>query len=162
MAVQEIANRAKIDILNQTELNDSLGAGLDRFTKDWYQEKARGFDMAPIHGAATVAGGAVQFPRDGSTSTGPKRGNVWAIQRLSCRALATGDVLDIYKSSVDDAHWINSLTGANRVWHPGSTGLILRGGEYLIFVGTGLTATGDIEVNGEAKEVAGLDIYKLL
>lgn len=157
MARYKIANNAEINLLTQSELDTSL----DRVTKDWYQEAARGVSTARFSAIATVAASAVTLPGSDQQRIGPKDGFAWAVQRVTAAGLSTNDQLLVYRNSVSALNLVGVITPTASL-HPGSKGLILRNDETLIAVGSSLTATGDIVINGEAVELPELDIFKLL
>ena len=161
MAVHRIAANSSIDVLNKGELHEVLGEHLAGMHSSYFQEVARGFTTARFYADGTVAAGAVAMPAPGQEWVGPNNGFAWAVQRVSAFNLATGDVLNIFRNDTSAANYIGSMT-VNSPYHPGEKGFIMRSDERLIFVGSGLMATGDIVVNGEAVEVSELDLYKVL
>lgn len=158
MAKTKLGAGQVVDTLTQGELD----ASLDRQTRDWFQEQARGFSTARFASIGTVDSTDVTVPQSGAEPIGPDTGFAWTVQRLSVVNLGDGDVLRIYRNSVTDFNFIDQVTDTAPSVHFGSKGLVLRAEERLILVGTGLAATGDVIVNGEAIEVAELDLYKIL
>lgn len=158
MAKHRITANAEIDLLNQSELTQAL----DRQTRDWFQEEARGFSTARFGSISTISGGNVTVPAQGGDKIGPDAGFAWAVQRISAKNLATNDKILVYRNSVSDLNFIDELTATSLRLSFGGKGLVLRAEETLILTGTGLTATGDVIVNGEAIEVPELDIFKIL
>jgi hypothetical protein len=76
---------------------------------------------------------------------GPKRGWAWAVQRVTISGFAaTTDFVTAFRgNSTADTIPANALftfqeavAGGVSTWHPGRTGLILRGRESLVFGGT--------------------------
>ena len=153
-----IKNNGQVETLTQEELEASLG----KVVTNLQQEQARGMSTARFVGIATIAGGAIAIPGNtGDSPMGPEQGFAWAVQRISCDGLGTGDVLKVYRNTVMAAGFLGILTATASI-RPGGKGIILRADEQLVVVGTGLTATGDLVVNGEALETSELDLFKLL
>lgn len=146
---------------------DELGDHLDRQTRNWFQEAARGVSTAAIDAIAMVSGGKILFPATGDAEIGPNPGFMWMITRLTVGGLATNDTLSVYKgfgdASVIDqpTNFIDIITATKPSIYPGK-GIILRGEQRLAIAGTGLSATGALVLTGEAFEVGELDAYKLL
>lgn len=151
------------DMLNQSE----LGSELDRQTTDFFRELARGFNTAPIDPQPQIpSGGDVQFPAVGEEPIGPGSGFLWRVTRISADGLAGSDALKIYKGqgpagSIAGLKFVGTLTVASPTFTPGH-GLLLRAGMRLVVTGTSLTATDEVEINGEAIECSELDAYKVL
>lgn len=159
MAKNVIKNNGEIELLSQQELEDSLG----KVVTGLQQEQARGLSTARFEGIGTISGGVLALPGlTGDYPMGPDTGFAWAVQRISCDGLGTNDVLKVYRNGVTGYGFIDILTAAKPSIRPGGKGVILRSGEQLFVSGTGLTATGDLVVNGEALETSELDLYKLL
>ncbi|MFL6116752.1 MAG: hypothetical protein ACJ786_36160 [Catenulispora sp.] len=157
MPKAELRHGSHIETLNQQELEELLS----KQTVTYFQEQARGFTTARFGDLSTVATGAVSVPATDETVFGPDKGFAWAVQRVSAAGLAAADVLKVYRDVNSPLNFLGYIT-ATANFAPGSKGVVLRGGEKLIVAGTGLTATGDIVVTGEAVQVAELDIYKIL
>lgn len=151
---------AEIETLTPLEFTGHL----DRFTKDWYQEKARGVTTFRFDSAATVTGaGALTVPATANPVIGPKAGFAWAVQSGRVQGLLSGDSLTIFRNSSQvPGNFVGQLTAAAPAVSFGSKGLILRGDEKLVIVGASLMATGDVTVNFEGIEVPDPDLYKLL
>jgi hypothetical protein len=97
--------------------------------------------------APAVSGAALPFA---TADWGPKAGWVWAVQRITVAGFgATSDFVIAYRgNSTADADPANALftfqeavAGGTSTWHPGRTGLILRGRESLVFGGTLTSST---------------------
>jgi hypothetical protein len=153
MARFTIANNAQINLLTQQE----LGQELDRAVADLMQEEARGYTTAPIRSQATISGAKVSFPPTGD-QIGPEQGFAWRVNRLTLLGLSTNDQVSVFKNDTNTL--VDIITVAKPAIYPGK-GLIMRGMDRLLLQGSGLTATGDLILNGEAVEVAELDIRKL-
>lgn len=147
----------EVDVLTKEELK----AGLTENTASWFREMARGLSTARFDGTSTVAAGDVSIPAAGQAAVGPDVGFCWAVQRITADGLDANDVLVVYRNSAQPINRLGTVT-ATTSFKPGSKGCILRGDERLIITGTGLTATGDITINGESIEAAESDIYKLV
>lgn len=147
-----------VDTLTKEELD----AGLTRNTASFFQELARGRNPARFDSTADVDGsGGITLPSVGDTKIGPDLGYAWALQRLTAAGLGDDDVLLVYRNSPTGPNFLGQVT-ATTPYKPGTKGVILRGDERILCVGTSLTATGEISVNGEAIEVAASDLYKIL
>jgi hypothetical protein len=84
---------------------------------------------------------------------GPKDGFAWAVQRVTVSGFgATSDLITIYRGgSLVEVQPQNALftfaisaAGAVATWHPGRTGLVLKGNERLALGGTFTGTTGFI------------------
>lgn len=148
---------SKINFLSPQEHDDILGKHLDRAVRDFFQEEARGYTTAPIIAIGTVDDDAITLPGAAANRVGPKQGFAWKVERLTVVGLASGDSITVSR----DDEVIDTLTYDKATIYPGK-GLICRGGQYLTFAGTSLTATGQITITGDAAEVAEPDIYKIL
>jgi hypothetical protein len=156
---QKLEPGAVFDFTTPGELEEHLNV----ITRQSAQERARGVQPWRGDGSAGVSGAAVRIPALGSMETiGIDPG--WAVRVYNMRAqgLAGSDVLSIYRNVVDDLHFVGQCTVAAPVESFGSNGLLLKGGEQLIFAGASLTATGDVSVNGEGTQVPETELYKLL
>lgn len=157
MAQFKLNANSTVDMLTKDELRREL----DTQTRQWYEEAARGLSIARDSSAVTIASTDVTLPATGKT-IGPKPGFAWALQRLAVFGLSTNDTILVYRNSVNPDNFLFQVTVANPTYHPGSKGVVLRGPDNLIAVGTGLSATGDLTINVEALECADLDLYKLI
>lgn len=157
MARVTIAPRNVIETVTEAELVHHL----DRYTENWFQERARGIGLVRPRAIDTVAGGAITLPGPNEDLLGPNMGFVWDLHVLRAAGLATGDSLTVYRNSANPGNFLCGLSAASPVFAFSSKSCFLRGDEKLIITGTGLTATGDIAVNGEGFECAEIDLYKL-
>jgi hypothetical protein len=146
----------KAGAVADTLTQDEHKANLDQQTVSWFQERARGVSTARFDATGAPAGGSVTLPGPGE-AIGPDRGFAWTVQRITADGLAAGDVLTVWRGSFR----LGQVTMATNLSF-GSKGCILRGGERLTITGTGLTAPGDVSVNGEALEVPEADLYKVV
>jgi hypothetical protein len=162
MATTKLQAGYSIDTLTAQELRHELRQAVDHTTQSWFREQARGFDHVPFDGVATVSAGAVAFPSTSDIPIGPRPGYAWSVRRFSADGLAAADVLKIYRNTISPRHFLGQILGTTGYFSPGSKALILRATDTLHFSGTGLTATGDITVNGEAIVVAESDLYKII
>jgi hypothetical protein len=126
--------------------NTSALAAAERRKRDL--AAAVSYFAAPAFGFGS--GAAVIAPAD----NGPKDGFTWAVQHVAISGLgATTDFMNVYRgASVTDVEGQNAqhtiqipIAGAIGDWHPGRTGLLLRGAnkERLIVTGT-FTGTAGI------------------
>jgi hypothetical protein len=85
------------------------------------------------------------LPAVAGSQWGPNTGFNWAVQRISVSGFgATTDYVNAYRgTTAAQAVGNNALytfqeavAGAVSTWHPGRTGLVLRGDESLCFAGT--------------------------
>lgn len=88
---------------------------------------------------------------------GPGKGWAWAVQRITIAGFgATTDFVIAYRgNSTTDAIGANAtftfqeaVAGGTSTWHPGRTGLVLRGDESIVFGGTitGTACVASIDV----------------
>lgn len=152
MAEVELKAGAKLDLLNRAELREAL----DTVTRDWFRQVARGDRYKRFAASGTITdssvaiGGAVQ--RD--AVLGPAEGFVWAVQRIAVHGLTTDGTTDPVALYINDS-------GPSSIVHPnmigyqqfGSHELVLYPGDVLLVVGQSLTATGNVTVTGQAREV---------
>lgn len=158
MARTKIAPGQVIETVTPAELVHEL----DKYTANWFQEKARGVTTFRTVATDTVANNAVTIPGPNEDVIGPNPGFTWIVLALRAFGLATGDTLTVYRNSANPQNFLGTVTFANPVIYFGSKSLILKGDEKLILTGSSLTATGDITVNGEGLECAEPDLYKLV
>lgn len=154
MAKSTLRGGETIDLLNQDELRHELG----EVTTTWYQEKARGVSRARFDCTGTPATGALTLPAN-NQRIGPEPGYCWEVQRISASGLATNDTITVYRNTAIGTGQVDILTAARPTIYPK---LILGAGEYLLFTGASLAATGEVSLNGEGWELPELDQYKLL
>ena len=152
---------AELDMLTKNELDQSLSK-----ISSWQRDAAQGlkaFDVPRLFGA--VSGAAISLGADQPEGQylGPKSGFYWKIGRISIDGLAAADEVKLYKGpSGGGGRFVTWIAGQPGVYHPGSCALILKPGDYLSIVGTGLTATGQIVVTGEGVSAPGEMMWKLL
>lgn len=152
---------AELDLLNKSELDDVMGRHFSREADRQVQAAAYGVRHQELQRMyATVAGGniALGFDQPDGQYCGPKSGWVWAVDRISVDGLATGDAVKVYKQT-KFVCWISYQPGFATF---GKRGLILSDGDYLRIVGTGLMATGQVEVFGEGVSAPGPMMWKLI
>jgi|SRR5271170_6854759 len=154
-----------IDVLDKNELDDVI----DKQTRMLLDE-AKGVSHIDFYATGTVVGAAVTIPSPNPASIGqlqipdlgPEDGYVWSLQRLTIDGLGTGDSVVIYKNFVSGPNHLFTLRVAQEWIFPGSHAGILKGGDVIIAVGSGLTATGQLTLSGEALEAPAVKIYKLI
>lgn len=158
MAKTKLNANQTIDTLTQDELYETL----TKQTVSFFQEMARGFTTARFDTNGVPVGDedTVTLPPTSQRPIGPQDGFAWTVKRVSVYGLATGDIVNLYRNSADPGNFIDQLTDTSPVVKFDKS-FILRGGESLIAVGTGLTAT-EVYLNGEAVETSELDLYKQL
>jgi hypothetical protein len=158
MPKYKLSAGSTVDILNKEELADQL----DVYTRNWYQEKARGMTTAGFETVGTISAGTISLPSNLEKPIGPHPGFAWALQRVSVQGIAGSDSIKIYKNAVNDIRFLAQMTAGAPTYSPGASDIILRGGDHLLFTGASLSLMGDVSINGEAIEVPELDLYKLL
>lgn len=135
---------------------------LSKVVQEQFAEQARGITTFRFDHTDTVDGsGAIRLPGTSDQDEGPRNGFVWQIGTVRAFGLATGDTLQIWRNSATAGNFLGQLTFANPVFTFQKL-TFFKGGERIILTGTGLTATGDITVNGEGLEAGELDLYKLV
>ena len=139
---------------------------------DWFQEAARGvqpwrYESEPV----TVANTAVTIPSSGQLRCGPNPGFCVLVTVLRCIGLAQTDVsldkMQVYRNStstmpVEEFGTPNAGGSTFQLIRTSGKSLFLNSDDHLIFAGTGLTATGDIQVSAEGIEIPAPDLYKIL
>jgi len=127
-----------------------------------FQELAMGVKPMRFEATGTISGAAVTIPQpqDGQLALGPSQGFVWRIDRVSVFGLGSGDVLQVHRTVSDGTAFLGNLTAVNGYLNVPESPL-LYGGEFLIATGTGLTATGQLVLNGEGVEVPAFALWKL-
>lgn len=155
---QKVEPGAVFDFTTPGELAEHLNV----ITRQSAQERARGVQPWRGEGTAAVDATNVQIPATGQDTIGVDHG--WAVLVYNARVqgLTGSDVVKIYRNVAADLKFVGQCTVTAPVESFGSRGLILKGGESLIFVGTDLAATGDVSVNCEGTQVPETDLYKLL
>jgi hypothetical protein len=156
---QKIVAGGTFDFATPGEVKEHI----DQLVVSLKQEEARGIALWRDDRDATVSGGgSVTIPATGAlTPIGANPGFAVLVQSARVFGLASGDIIAVYRSSVVGRNFVGQLTYAAPTTGFGSKGLILKGGENLIFTGASLTAT-DVTVNLEGIEVPETDLYKLV
>jgi hypothetical protein len=151
--------RAEIDLLNKDELEDALHKH-----SAWERQAAFGLkhmDIPKMTG--TPNGGALALGGDqpDQQPVGPRSGWVWGVKRISVDGLSTSgtpDVVKLYKG----ARFVCFISASPGYVTFGKGQLVLRDQDYLRITGTGLAATGQVEVYGEADNVPAVMAWKIL
>lgn len=158
-----LAANAEIDVLSKGELDHSIGALL----RALFAERARGVDDVRFETGPGVSNGTFSHPGTTESSVGPEQGYAWAVERVSAFGLQTNDVIAVHRITDDSQSppsgrgFLGNITAAVPFLHIGGSGIILKGGEQLLFYGTSLTATS-VFINGEGKQVPEISLWKLL
>lgn len=134
---------------------------LNEVVRQQFAEASRGITTFRFDHTDTVAGAAVRLPATGDQEEGPRNGFVWQLGSVRVQGLSTGDTMSIWRNSTDPRNFIGQVTAANPVFNFQKL-TFFKGGEKIIVTGAGLTATGDITINGEGLEAGELDLYKLI
>jgi hypothetical protein len=146
----------EIDVLTKPELDDSLA-----HNGKWEREAAFGLRhqtlprMIGTPSAGTLALGADQPDQP---TAGPGAGWYWSVHRVSIDGLVAGDAVKLYKLT-NFLGWVTYQPGLITF---GRGQCILKPGEYLRVVGTGLTTTAQVEVTGEGESTPGPLMWRLL
>jgi hypothetical protein len=158
MAKTNLRAGAELDVLTRDELAETI----DKQTRDWFQEQARGVSIGRFKDAAAVAGSAVALPALGALPYGPRLGYLWDVKRITVTGLTGTDTVSVFRSTTNAVDLLDTFTVTKPTIYP--KGIRLRGAdaEKLLFSGSSLAATGFVSVNGEADEVAETDFYKVL
>lgn len=98
-------------------------------------------------GAVYQAGFAVTSDPVGTAATAGSNGTV--------------DVLNVHRVNTDGSQFLGQISYTVPWLHIGGRGMLLRNGEFLLITGTGLAATGTIQVNGEGVETPADQDWKL-
>jgi hypothetical protein len=144
----------------ETATPGEIGGMLDSQQQSWFAEMARGEKHFRYGISGDVTGGALALF---DISQGPHQGFVWSFRRLSVGQLADADTVTISRAPASANTFINTLTGSRPAYHPGKGGLILHGGESLMFTAAGLTTTAtNLTITGEFVEVPEFMLWKIL
>jgi len=147
---------AELDLISKDEMREVL----QTVQKDWFSQVARGDRYPRFSAAATIADSG--FTIDGTQRTyermGPAEGFVWAVQRIAVDGLTTYTEDTLATEPV--ALYLND-TGPSSLVHPALVGyhdfsqtqLVMYPGDTLVVVGADLTATGQVTVTGQAREL---------
>lgn len=128
---------------------------------EYFAEQARGVTVWRDDREGDVATGAVTIPAAGADPFGTNPGFALLVQYIRAQGLAGSDVVTVYRNTISTRTMVDQLTVAAPVIRFGGKGLLLKGGEFLVFNGTSLTATM-VTVNAEGIEVPETDIYKMV
>lgn len=158
----EIRGGAVLDAASPSEVKKAVDDG----NADWFRERGRGVTIWRYESEPeTVTTSAVQLPGGSSLKCGPNPGFAILVTTLRAQGLASGDVLSVYRNSVNSVpvqQFVMPATGTVDIITTGSKSLILFSDEKLIFKGTGLTATDDIIITADGYECPAPDIWKLI
>jgi hypothetical protein len=156
MPKTKIQSGAVIETLSQPELSSTVREILNEQIRDW----TRGLKVMRFTGSSPINSGAVSF----TANSGPESGYVWMLRRISFKNLAAADVINIYRTSdtnARDTNYIDQKTGPG-AYYPGTKAVFIVSSESLLFIGSSLTATGTLTINGEVVEVPAEMIGKIL
>lgn len=142
----------------ETDFSVRVCASLDGLTSEMRADRQRKAMLAAE--IAYLPAQAAQFsslPYEmRQAGYGPKPGYNWAVQAIAVEGLGTSDYLNLYKGQTAAAdvagygRWTFtvSVAGAIAAWHPGRTGLVLRGASRDSIVFNGSIA-GTVTVNSD-------------
>jgi hypothetical protein len=127
---------------------------------DWQRQAAYGLrhqDLPRMYG--TPADGSLLLGADQPDQPfcGPNSGWFWAVSRISVDGLVSGDAVKVYKDT-KFVGWISYQPGFATF---GIRECVMKSGDFLRIVGTGLTTTSQVEVYGEAISAPGPLMWKL-
>lgn len=156
---------ADVDVWGQLAVSLGSVAAELRADREYKRQLAASlwFQSAPAMGPFS----AMPFA---SPTWGPNDGYAWAVQRVTVAGFgATTDLVTAYRgNSVTDVQPQNALftfsvatVGAVATWHPGGKGLVLKGGEGMVFGGTFTGTAGAINVDVVHMELDKLPCYLL-
>lgn len=151
---------AELDILNKGEMAGALDDAFSKHTS-WEREAAYGMrlqDLPRMYGTIADAGITLGADQPDQPSCGPGQGWYWAVQRISVDGLASGDAVKVF----NDTRFVGWITYQPGFITFGKHGLVMKAGDYLRVVGTSLTATGTVNVTGQAVSVPGPLMWKIL
>lgn len=147
---------AELDLLNKDEMRDVLS-----HHDQWQRDAAYGIrhqDLPRMIGTPDGSGNLnLGADQPDQPTCGPNSGWVWAVSRISVDGLASGDEVKVYKDT-KFVCWISYQPGMEKF---GIRDLVMKPGDFLRIVGTGLTTTSQVEVYGEAITVPGPLMWKL-
>ena len=133
-------------------LHIALGNLVSEMTAERMRKERLALDVSYLS-APAVSSGVLPFA---TPQWGPASGWAWAVQRITVAGFgATTDFIIAYRgnnansdSVPDNALFTfqEAVAGGTATWHPGRTGLVLRGEESLVFGGT-LTGGGQLVVS---------------
>jgi hypothetical protein len=141
----------------ETDFNLRVCASLDGLTSEMRADRMRKQQLAAevaYIDAPAISFGALPYAPAG---WGPNSGYNWAIQRVTMSGFgATTDYITVYRGNSTGfavgAYALytfqEAVSGGVATWHPGRTGLVLKGDESIVFGGTftGTTAYANIDV----------------
>jgi hypothetical protein len=150
----------ELDLLTRDELHAELGAYEAR-----QLSAARGVDHVrlPVM-VGTPSAGALILGSTGDADqqyAGPPEGYCWLVTRISVYGLAAADTVDVFRGDPGGRRFVGPLTGTDPVWDA-SRSLLLDPGDHITISGTGLTATGQVFVSGEAISAPAEMKFKLI
>jgi hypothetical protein len=133
-------------------LHIALGNLVSEMTAERMRKERLALDVSYLS-APAVSSGVLPFA---TPQWGPASGWAWAVQRITVAGFgATTDFVIAFRgnnansdSVPDNALFTfqEAVAGGTATWHPGRTGLVLRGEESLVFGGT-LTGGGQLVVS---------------
>lgn len=139
----------KFNTLTQEELS----ATLSQLMMSWRTEILRSGKPRKFWAQGTVASTAVSIAPGGDNTLGPGPGMVWSVKSITITGLGTTDFLDLYVDSDPFCSLSRPTNGDLADKQIGSDELVLMPGGTLRFVGSGLSATGQITAYGRCWEV---------
>lgn len=156
MAKVKLQLGAELDTLTAGE----LGAQLDRHGA-WERQAAFGLrhqDLPRMLGT-TDGSGDLNLGADQADQPvcGPRQGWYWAVSRISVDGLAKSEAVQIYKDT-RFVGWVTQQPGFITF----GRGLILKPGDFLRLIATGLTVNEELTLSGECVSVPGPLMWKIL
>lgn len=148
---------AELDLLNKSELHDELS-----HATAWLREAAFGVRHQELPKMTGTPGGGGTLNLGGDqpdgTMCGPKQSWVWSVTRIAVDGLASGDAVKAYKDN-RFIGWISYQPGYITF---GRGQCVFKPGDFLRITGSGLTATGQVEVYGEALSAPAVMQWKVI
>ncbi len=154
MAKFKLMAGGDIETLTSKEIQPML----DQLLVSWRTEMLRSGKYRPFYAQTTVSAGTADIRTGGDNTLGPSPGMVWSVKSITVAGLASGDFLTLYSHSDPICNLPYPTAGNLAYQRFGSNELVLTSGGTLRLSGSGLTATGQINVYGRCYEVP----YELL
>lgn len=145
-------------MLTQGELHKTLTT----WQRDFMEELRRGPQRALLHASGFPSAGTLSIVggTNPNSNLAPNKGFAWSVRRVTVRGLSTGDSIGIFRGGVLNpisgefaGSEVLTLTAADPSDFITKGGLVIFSNEPLSVFGSSLTATGAIEIDGEAAEV---------
>lgn len=164
MAEFRLQAGASIDILNQKELDHSLGS----LAHDSVIERGRGVKwmrMPTLSGTMTGTFPTTTSKLGGTGLCGPNPGYCWAVRRIAAINLsASTDQLYVYRNEPVVGQFIGAMVGqgaTNFISFTNVQFVLAPGDELIIAPGASFSSSNVITITGEAVEVPAEMLWKI-